>query len=197
MILISNPYSRIKVEKGDYCRRLNPNDVDLNRNWDFNWGKSILIGEENPGKIPFSEVETQFTKHLLEEYKPKIFLSMHSGIYGLYMPFAYEKKEAIKNGKTMKTALNDIKDKFCKMCQVGAPSLNIGYRSSGTVLDYAYEKLKVPYTFVWEVYTDETKDPIMEEFKAKFTRKGSHKMLKRRSFLELSSTRMVIIIINF
>ena len=108
---------------------------------------------------------------------------MHSGIYGLYMPFAYEKREAVRNGKVMKESLIEIKDKFCKMCQVGAPSMHIGYKSSGTGMDYAHEKLKIPYSFVWEVYTDEQNNPELEEFKSKFATKRKNNKFKEFKIL--------------
>jgi hypothetical protein len=34
MILNLNPVSRMRVENGEYCLRLNENGVDLNRNYD-------------------------------------------------------------------------------------------------------------------------------------------------------------------
>jgi len=37
MIINANPYSRKKVENGEYCLRVNENHVDLNRNWDIHW----------------------------------------------------------------------------------------------------------------------------------------------------------------
>lgn len=41
MILNANPISRKEVEKGDYCKRMNPNGVDLNRNWDSHWQRVL------------------------------------------------------------------------------------------------------------------------------------------------------------
>jgi len=170
IVINANPEAREKVEKGEYCRRVNLNNVDINRNWDYNWGKKIELSEENPGKKPFSEIETRFIKYLVEDFKPKLFLALHSGIYGLYMPYAFEKKEATE-GNDMKKILKQIKNQFCKVCQVGAPSLNIGYISSGTALDYVYTKLKVPYTYVFEVYTNEIKNPDLIEYKRKMEKK--------------------------
>jgi hypothetical protein len=40
-------------------------DVDINRNWNIFWGQKIDLEEENPGKGPFSEVETKFVNHWL------------------------------------------------------------------------------------------------------------------------------------
>ena len=93
IIVNSNPYGRINVERGEYCRRVNLNNVDINRNWDIYWGAKIQLQEEYPGSSPFSEVETKFTKYLVETFKPKVFLTIHSGVYGLYMPYAFEMKE--------------------------------------------------------------------------------------------------------
>jgi hypothetical protein len=178
------------VEQGEYCRRLNPNGVDLNRNWNIYWGKNIQLGEENPGKKPFSEVETRFLSYLIKDLQPKIFLTLHSGVFGLYMPHAFYKKEAEKNGKQMKEVLEELKKKFCPICQVGAPSVNIGYQSSGTCLDYAYEKLNVPYAFVWEIFTNEKKLPELEEYRKTHSKTNKTKPLskKKSSFLETSYT---------
>ena len=84
----------MEVEKGDFCIRGNLNDVDINRNWDFFWGKDISLGEENPGKKPFSEVETLFIKDSIELFKPKLFLTIHSGEYSLFHPYAYLDEKA-------------------------------------------------------------------------------------------------------
>lgn len=55
----------------------------------------------------------------------------------------------------MKEILGIVKKKYCSTCDLGAPSKLIGYKSSGTCLDYIYDKLKVPYSLAWEIYTNE------------------------------------------
>lgn len=45
------------------------------------------------GDQPFSESETQQIKAILEEYRPDIFLSIHSGTLGLYAPYAYKAEQ--------------------------------------------------------------------------------------------------------
>ncbi len=55
----------------------------------------------------------------------------------------------------MKEILGIIKKNYCKNCDLGAPSKLIGYKSSGTCLDYIYDNMKVPYSFAWEIYTNE------------------------------------------
>ncbi len=85
------------VEKGDFCIRGNPNNVDINRNWDFYWGKSIETGEENPGPKPFSELETYFIKESIRNFKPKLFLTIHSGEFSLFHPYAYSDEKTNNN----------------------------------------------------------------------------------------------------
>lgn len=61
MVLNANPGSRATVEQGDWCLRVNPNGVDLNRNWDEHWEGDASYGTDtNPGQGPFSEAETAF-----------------------------------------------------------------------------------------------------------------------------------------
>lgn len=154
IIPISNPLGRKKVEEGDYCKRTNLNNVDPNRNWDQFWKKTQSV-QENSGDYPFSEIETQFSKEQLEKFKPEVFLTLHSGIYGLFYPYGSSMKEAEVNGFEMKSILNDIKNNLCKWCSVGTPSQYLNYISPGNCLDYAYDKLKVKYSFAWEIYSDE------------------------------------------
>lgn len=98
VIINANPNGRDLVEKGQYCRRSNLNNVDINRNWDIFWGKETSFSnEENPGRKPFSEIETQFILNSIKNFDAKLFLTIHSGVYGLYLPYAYLEKEGILN----------------------------------------------------------------------------------------------------
>jgi len=47
--------------------------------------------EEKPGSNPFSEIETQFVRDSVRSFKPLMFLSIHSGVFGLFYPYAYDK----------------------------------------------------------------------------------------------------------
>jgi hypothetical protein len=167
IILNANPLGRLRVEQGEYCKRTNDNDVDINRNWDIFWGKDLSLGEENPGKGPFSEVESFFIKESIKDYNAKMFLTVHSGVYGLYTPYAYLREEGKLNYQNMFEAMNIIKKKYCPVCQLGPPSKLIGYKSSGTCLDYIYDNYKVPYALAWEIYTDEIKHPSLVEIENK------------------------------
>jgi hypothetical protein len=94
VIINANPNGRIMVEKGEYCRRTNLNNVDLNRNWDIFWSKGQSNNsEENRGQKPFSEIESKFISDSIKNFNAKLFLTLHSGVYGLFLPYAYLEKE--------------------------------------------------------------------------------------------------------
>ncbi len=141
--------------------------------------------EENPGSKPFSEVETRYLKKIAEDFKPEVFLSLHSGMYSLFHPYAFYKKDPGVNKDFMINALNLIKNKYCKNCLLGAPSKLIGYQSSGTCIDYLYDIVKVPKTFVWEIYTNDfgTLSKKKNYFKFKSTMTMQEKA-ERRSRLD-------------
>lgn len=64
----------------------------------------------------------------------------------------------------MKRVLNEIKDNFCPVCDVGTPSKLIGYTSRGTCLDYIYDNFRVPYSLAWEIYSNEKIFPEMDAY---------------------------------
>lgn len=162
IIVNANPLGRKKVEKGNYCFRSNLNRVDINRNWDYNWGKDIALKEEYPGAKAFSEIETQFTLAVLKSFKAHIFLTVHSGIFAVFHPYAYDREDPVTNAQNLKSVVKNIQNKFCSSCLAGSASKLIRYKSSGTSLDYAYSVLKIPYSFAWEIFTDETSFPEMQ-----------------------------------
>jgi len=75
------------VEKGNHCVRGNENQVDINRNWDFEWKE--YTSTDFPGKKAFSEIETQFLRDSVKSFQPLVFLSIHSGVLGLFYPYAF------------------------------------------------------------------------------------------------------------
>lgn len=69
MILNLNPISREKVEKGDYCLRLNENGVDLNRNYDIHFESYVDNDRQTTsGSEAFSELQTRLVRDTLSEY---------------------------------------------------------------------------------------------------------------------------------
>jgi len=151
IILNASPRARELVEEGDYCRRLNLRGVDLNRNWDEQWSASHSVGGSG-GPQPFSEPETRLIRQVVQDYKPTLFLSVHSGTRGLYMPWAYEvKQELNQKQQAMMRVLAAVDADHCR-CPFGAAGHEVGYACPGTSIDWAYGHLKTPYTFAFEIW---------------------------------------------
>jgi hypothetical protein len=155
IVLNGNPNSRKRVEAGEYCLRVNPNGVDLNRNWDEKWDGSSAMGgaDTNPGSSPFSEIETQIFRDLVTDYSPSTFLTVHSGTMGMYMPWAYDMEHlATRNNKNMREVLVNLDKQYCQ-CPYGAAGREVGYSCPGTCLDFVYDKLNCSYSYAFEIYT--------------------------------------------
>jgi len=195
IVVNGNPASRRKVEEGDYCLRTNPNGVDLNRNWDEKWQASAVLDAEdtNPGPSPFSEPETRVFKELVEDYQPTMFLTIHSGTKGMYMPWAYDMGHlASRNEPQMMEILKEIDSEHCE-CPFGAAGREVGYSCPGTCLDWVYDKLKTPYAFAFEIYTGaEEAMMLRQRWQEKINEDGAASLLQRshlghakfRSFFE-------------
>ena len=84
MLPLENHGGRDKVERqGQLCERKNGRGVDINRNWDVDWGKKeadYSAFEEAPGMSAFSEPETQIVRDLAREFEPHAWLTIHSGV---------------------------------------------------------------------------------------------------------------------
>eukprot|EP01017_Pseudomicrothorax_dubius_P041428 TRINITY_DN6627_c0_g2_i1.p1 TRINITY_DN6627_c0_g2~~TRINITY_DN6627_c0_g2_i1.p1 ORF type:complete len:366 (+),score=74.52 TRINITY_DN6627_c0_g2_i1:118-1215(+) len=158
LVLNANPESRRAVERGEHCLRENPNGVDLNRNWNAHWKHSEDHRHQtSSGKHPFSEEESSTVEQSLASFSPNVFLTVHSGTLGMYTPYAYSKREPIRNENAMIDVTENLNQKYCN-CPAGAAGKEVGYLSPGTCLDYAYDKLKVDYAFAWEIYSGRKKD---------------------------------------
>jgi len=175
MVINGNPGSRQKVESGDFCLRVSPNGVDLNRNWDEEWSSDNPFGgaDTNPGPSAFSEPETILFKELVSNYSPTTFLTVHSGTKGMYMPWAYDMHHLAKrNQPQMLKILREVDQNHCQ-CPFGAAGREVGYSCPGTCLDWVYDKLQTPYAFAFEIYTDPEQN---EDLKARFEEKMSQGM---------------------
>ncbi|CAE7381482.1 Cpa5 [Symbiodinium microadriaticum] len=139
--------------KGDWCLRVGPGGVDLNRNWDEHWqGDESFGGDTNPGRLPFSEPETQLLKELVSDFQPTTFLTIHSGTLGMYMPWAFDMEHlANRNQASMMEILKEVDQAHCE-CPFGAAGREVGYSCPGTCLDWVYDKLQTPYAFAYEIF---------------------------------------------
>ena len=68
----ANPYG---FSKNIY---VNYNDVNINRNFEYNWQLATKGNSEYGGEAPFSEVETQYIRDIILNDKPWLFLDFHT-----------------------------------------------------------------------------------------------------------------------
>lgn len=153
----ANPVARKQVEKGSYCKRTNENGVDLNRNWGNEHRDETLAGtgdETDPGPRGFSEVESEILKELVDQIRPEVYLSIHSGAYLLGSPYGYTQDKVPKQTVAMQEVLQPISSKYCNgQCPYGGLAKMIQYDNGGCDIDYVYDTTGSPYVFTWEIYT--------------------------------------------
>jgi len=132
--------------------------VDLNRNF----GHAPTADHKPPGDEQyagpdsFSEPESRIVKALVDEVRPDIYLSVHSGAYLLGMPFGYTSGVVPENEANMMEVLGPISKKYCGgNCPYGNLAKLIHYDSPGCDIDYVAEQVGTPYAFTWEIYTGE------------------------------------------
>ncbi len=65
------------------------------------------------GDHPFSESETQTISEQVKKFSPDFFLSIHSGTYGMYTPYAYSEDLAQVNENNMMDILEKVNDEHC------------------------------------------------------------------------------------
>lgn len=169
MVLDANPQGRAMVEGGEYCTRTNENKVDLNRNYGEHWQAAHEDDDESgvgskkgqpveafsSGSSAFSEPQTRIIAKLLKATKPDVFLDVHSGTKGLFMPYDWTTdpipNESDRNN--MKAVLQEVNSKDCPECMVGSCAETVGYLAPGSSADYAYSQ-GVSFPFIWEIYAD-------------------------------------------
>lgn len=88
---MENREGRKLIEKTeDFCERKNGHGVDPNRNWEVDWGKrekDYSAYEENAGSHAFSEPEAYVLRNLVHEFKPHVWVNVHSGAFFLLALF--------------------------------------------------------------------------------------------------------------
>lgn len=169
MVLNANPSGRQSVESGEYCARTNANGVDLNRNYGFHWEAEHADDDEtgvgtkkgqpveafSSGTGPFSEPETRIVQRLINKTQPDIFLDVHSGTKGLFMPYDWT-TDPIPNKEDrqrMQTVLDTVNTNDCPECMVGDCAETVGYLAPGSSADYAYSQ-GIKFSYIWEIYAD-------------------------------------------
>lgn len=170
LILNANPISRRKIEStSDFCIRTNENNVDLNRNYAQGWkeehehegqtGVGLMAGKQmetfSAGSGPFSEPESRAVAAAFKDFKPHIFVSVHSGTNAIMIPWDYTTQpiENRQDHARMAEVAKSISKDFCPLCAVGDGAAVVGYPATGTSSDYAYAN-GATFSYTWEIYTD-------------------------------------------
>merc|ERR1719265_2082987 len=150
----ANPVGRKRAEDGDFCDKTNEHGVDLARN--YNSSFQAIKGTRgfetwSTGNQTFDQSESKAVGDLLLAVRPHIYVTVHSGRKGVYMPWAAT-DDAIpkKDHSRMLNVLKGLAN-YCN-CEYGSAGEKVGRFVSGTDLDFAYEKAGALFAFEFEVY---------------------------------------------
>ncbi|KAF4688244.1 hypothetical protein FOZ62_014443 [Perkinsus olseni] len=153
------------MEQQQWCWRGNENGVDLNRNFGgpAHWSSKLRSVEENSGPAQFSEPETKMLRSLIDKTSPDFFLSVHSGMLGLFYPYAYSPSAHPRAAGALESVLDKVADDGCQ-CPSGQASLEIGHGAPGSSLDYAFKDGRgAKFAYAIEVYSDPTHRGVFHE----------------------------------
>ncbi|CAK1588929.1 unnamed protein product [Parnassius mnemosyne] len=133
--------------------------VDLNRNFDFNWGTlsgNSACSETFHGSGAFSEPETAIVRNIVNEYRKRLelYLDIHS--FGSLTLYGYGSGELPANGLTlnvmgvrMAQAIDAVKWNSNPNYRVGNIAM-ILYPVSGGASDYV-QAIGIPHSFTFEL----------------------------------------------
>jgi hypothetical protein len=128
---------------GDYMQRKNPREVDLNRNFDFNWGgdgsSEFPFDEDYRGQSAASEPETRALQNFMARRNPDIYIDWHSFGNDVLYPWGHTEELAPDNAGLIGISEGFTRlNKYHMMQSVGL------YPTSGTTDDYAYATYGAP-----------------------------------------------------
>ena len=136
--------------------KANGRGVDLNVNFDADWGKGAknvrFAGAENYiGKEPFSELETKALKRFTEKIKPDYTVSYHTKGEEIYWYF-YQSMRTCPRDKALAAAIS---------AETGYP-LAYAKGSAGGYKDWCIQRFQIP-SFTIEAGQDCLSHPLGEE----------------------------------
>ncbi|KAH9499639.1 carbamoyl-phosphate synthase (glutamine-hydrolyzing) cpa2 [Bulinus truncatus] len=176
IIALANPDGRDYIEKfKNYCWRGTRNGVDINRNFDWNFGDIGSSKDPNDGEYrgpyAFSEPETGVFRELSQLVRYDAFVSFHSGIRHIYTPFADSNSKRLSRVPRNFDRMTEL----AKLMANSSPSrpfqsglayeLN-GYAADGTSFDYMSGIAQIPFSFAIEMWghVNHVGDSCFDEF---------------------------------
>lgn len=157
VVPVLNPFSRKAAERGDdLCSRRNEHGVDLNRNWDFMFGKHpdpalrTPTSDQYPGAHAFSEPQTRALRDLAIKLRPHLYVNVHSDIEEMYYGWDHA-EEAVPNADLVEKLLAHLSASYAK-CNYGVAGRLGGYRVFGSSMDFLYDVVGVPFALTMEVF---------------------------------------------
>ncbi|EDV21753.1 uncharacterized protein TRIADDRAFT_59794 [Trichoplax adhaerens] len=161
IIVMLNPDGRKYAERTrNYCWRGTSTGVDLNRNFEWQFGgsgsSSNKEDEEYRGPHSFSEPECNVLLDLTSQYEFDAFFSLHAGIKHIYVPYSDSMSQKIGRKpanikEQLKLASIMAKSSASKFTYGHAYDLN-DYAADGTVFDYMAGKRNIPFSFAIELW---------------------------------------------
>lgn len=150
IIPLVNPDGHARCPTAEYYAdaRKNARGVDLNRNYDFYWEE----GDGNPhspvyhGPAPFSELEAKAVRDFVLSHNINIYLSYHSGIEFMLIPWTYSQMPTIEHPLYIKLA-----EEASIMAGFTPFGLWRLYPAAGSSMDWVYHAKKA-LSFTVEVY---------------------------------------------
>ncbi|KAL8622849.1 hypothetical protein ACOMHN_026970 [Nucella lapillus] len=160
-IVMANPDGRRIVESSkNYCWRGTSTGVDIDRNFDWQFAQKGSSGnpgdEEFRGPFAFSEPECKVFVDLTERVQFDAFLSFHTGVRHIYMPFADTTSKKLKRVPPYLSALSDLASKMSRATKHRflygkAYDLNF-YTADGTAFDYMAGVRQIPFSLALEIW---------------------------------------------
>ncbi|XP_070578847.1 carboxypeptidase A4-like [Ptychodera flava] len=161
IIAMVNPDGRHYIEEtGNYCWRGTSTGVDLNRNFDWLFGGRGSSGnskdEEYRGVHAFSEPECTVLTEITAKYKFDVFISLHSGIRQIYVPFAdslsKKEKRVPYNAEAQLELAQLMSQSTPNTFTYGIAHKLNDYVADGTIFDYMAGVRQIPFSFAIELW---------------------------------------------
>ncbi|GFO34912.1 carboxypeptidase a1-like [Plakobranchus ocellatus] len=162
IIGMANPDGRVYIEKTqNYCWRGTESGVDINRNFNWNFGgqgsSSNPLDGEYRGPHAFSEPETEVFQNISSIFVPDAFVSFHSGVRHIYIPFADSESKQGRRFPANKVLLVRLarhisRSSPSRLFKFGHAYDLTGYTADGTSFDFMAGHAKIPFSLAIELW---------------------------------------------